>query len=121
MAERDGFGQPVFAFFDDWVNQRARHPGYVVTAAVLGMTAGVAGLPLIAAVPIATAVGNVPALMSLFMWTASGNPLRYTRPGLFQRPAVIAKVAARENSFQAKLLERARRRTAELPDLRTVA
>ena len=76
---------------DDWVNQRARYPRSAIEYGLLGASALGVGVPFQLALRINLIARGLPRLLSYWIGFANGQPLRAMRPGVFQRPDMLAR------------------------------
>ena len=77
---------------DDWLNQRARTPGFVVNMSVLGIGWVGAALPTTVIFPIDAVVTGIPSMLGAYLYWRTGDMYRITRPGVHQRPRFVDRV-----------------------------
>jgi ABC-type Fe3+ transport system permease subunit len=76
-------------FVDDWLNERARTPGFIFSMTFMAVGIFVA-LPFTLLFPINLFLGGLPNLISLYLFKKTGDVYRFTRPGLHQRPKHVS-------------------------------
>lgn len=76
---------------DDWLNQRARTPGYVLGLGELAVGHFVGGLSLTQNMIANFIVGGIPTAIALYLVKRTGDTYRFTRPGLRQRPKLVQR------------------------------
>ncbi len=81
---------------DDWINQRARYPGFLISIGVVLTGMFILPVPWIVLFPLDAVVGFAPRVFAAWLWLRNGRTrdfeLRFTRPGIYQRPTTIRKL-----------------------------
>ncbi len=75
---------------DDWLNQRARTPSFVIGMGQLAIGSMV-GISTIVNFALNAVVGWIPLTLAAFLAWQTGDPYRITRPGIRQRPTDVAR------------------------------
>lgn len=80
---------------DDWLNQRARTPSFIIGMGEIIVTQ-LAGMSLVTTLLVNAIVEWIPSALGLFLGWQTGDAYRITRPGIHQRPRIIARQASME-------------------------
>ncbi|MGC8460853.1 MAG: hypothetical protein ACP5OR_03280 [Candidatus Dormibacteria bacterium] len=89
-SNQRGVKRFVAGQIDDWLNQRARTPSFVIGMGQLAIGSMV-GISTILNFALNAVVGWIPLTLAAFLSWQTGDPYRITRPGLRQRPTDVAR------------------------------
>ncbi len=89
-SEKRGAKRFVAGQIDDWLNQRARTPAFVLGMGQLAI-GSIVGISTIVNFALNAVVGWIPLTLAAFLAWQTGDPYRITRPGIRQRPTDVAR------------------------------
>ena len=87
-ARRPGLPGYAARFFDDWLNERWRVPGFVIETVLMGSTL-LGGLPTAAVFILDWVMDRGPTINSICLAVANGSLKRLNRPGSFQHARAL--------------------------------
>ena len=84
-----GWKKRLAGWADDWLNERARGPGFTFEMTVLTPGKFLLHASNLILFPLTFVVGEIPNVLSMYLAKTSGDLMRWTRPGTFQRPMIV--------------------------------